>query len=108
MYDLVYFGYDWDGDSQKYEQEFMEEIKKVFPDVQLENAYDSIKGYRRGVTLDEDQKDNYLCWIIANGWHTFSLTTSIMGMDKDQKNEFIRLINRAKELYPDNFKKEEE
>ena len=42
--DLMYFGYEWDADSKKNGTDFIAEIK---------DAYDSIKGYRQEVYLEE-------------------------------------------------------
>ena len=62
--DLMYFGYGWDSDSKKNETDFIAEIKAKFPNVELKNAYDSIKGYRQEVYLEEAESDNYWAWLI--------------------------------------------
>lgn len=103
MIDLMYFGYEWESDSQTLEQEFKELVVKLFPDVKLEDAYDSIKGYRQEVYLPDEQKDDYLAWIIADGWAKVSLTMQLMMMS--DKIEWLRLFELAKKHYPQNFKK---
>ena len=104
MMDLMYFGYEWDDNSPKFESDFKEEIVKTFPDVKLIDAYDSIKGCRQEVHLPEDQEDNYLSWIIGNGWLNMSFTMQIMMMDKERVDEFKRIFALAKEQYPHAFK----
>jgi len=106
MMDLMYFGYDYENDSAKFEKEFKESIVKTFPDVKLVNAYDDIKGYRQEVHLLEEQKDNYLSWIIGDGWLEMSFIMQIMMMDKEQKEEFKRIFALAKKQYPHAFKPE--
>ena len=102
--DLMYFGYEWDADSKKNETDFIAEIKAQFPNVELKNAYDSIKGYRQEVYLPETENDNYWAWLIAFGWLEFSLTGQLMLMDKNQKAKLHNYINLAKSQYPKNFK----
>jgi hypothetical protein len=104
--DLLYFGYEWDADSKKNETDFIAEIKVKFPNVKLEDAYDSIKGYRQEVYLEETESENYFAWLIAFGWYDFSFTIQIMEMDKDKKDDFRKYINLAKSQYPQNFKSE--
>jgi hypothetical protein len=106
MMDLMYFGYDHENDSAKFEKEFKGSIVKVFPDVKLVNAYDDIKGYRQEVHLPDEQKDNYLSWLIGDGWLEMSFTMQIMMMDKEQKEEFKRIFALAKKQYPQAFKPE--
>jgi aspartokinase len=106
MTDLVYFGYVWDDDSYSNQVEFMKEVETKFANVEFSEAYDSIKGYRKEVILKDEQKDDYYAWIMAHGWHWSSLTVSLMLMDKGQKEEAERLIDLAKETYPENFKSE--
>ena len=104
--DLMYFGYEWDADSKKNEADFIEEIKVKFPNVELKNAYDSIKGYRQEVYLEESESDNYWAWLIAFGWLELSLAGQLMLMDKKQKEKLNKYINLAKSQYPQNFKSE--
>lgn len=106
MMDLMYFGYDWESDSQKLEKQFKETIVTIFPEVKLVDAYNSIKGYRQEVYLPDEQKDNYLTWIIGDGWIYISLTMQLMMMDKEQSNEFKRIFALAKLQYPEAFKPE--
>jgi hypothetical protein len=102
--DLVYFGYAFDGDSQKNETDFIAEIKERFPTVELKNAYDSIKGYRQEVYLEETESDNYWAWLIAFGWFEFSLIGQLMLMDKEKYAKVHTYIDLAKSQYPQNFK----
>ena len=104
--DLMYFGYEWDADSKKNETDFIKEIKDKFPNVELKDAFDSIKGYRQEVYLEETENDNYWAWLIAFGWLELSLTGQLMLMDKDQKEKLHKYINLAKSQYPQNFKSE--
>lgn len=102
--DLIYFGYEWDANSKKNETDFIKDIKAKFPAVELKDAYDSIKGYRQEVYLEEAESDNYWAWLIAHGWLSFSLTGQLMMMNKDQKEKLNNYINLAKSQYPKNFK----
>jgi hypothetical protein len=102
--DLLYFGYEFDTDSKKHETDFIAEIKEKFPNVQLKNAYDSIKGYRQEVYLDKTDADNYWAWLIAFGWLDFSFTGQLMQMNKDLIADLRRYIDLAKSQYPQNFK----
>lgn len=104
--DLMYFGYDYENDSQKLEKEYKEAVVKVFPDVKLVNAYDEIKGYRQEVYLPEEQKDNYLSWLIGDGWLDMSFTMQILMMDKEHKFECDAIWSLAKQQYPKSFKPE--
>jgi dsDNA-binding SOS-regulon protein len=102
--DLIYFGYDSEPESKMYETDFIKEIKEKFPNVELKDAYDSIKGYRREVYLDKPESDNYWAWLIAFGWLEFSLKGQLMLMDEEQKEKLLNYINLAKSQYPNNFK----
>ena len=106
MTDLMYFGYEWEDESPKLQAEFIPAIKEKFEDVKLSDAYDSIKGYRQEVCLPDEREDDYLCWIIGNGWFEMSITMQIMMMDKKQKDEFKRIFELTKIQYPESFKKE--
>jgi len=106
MMDLVYFGYSYEGDSQNLENEFMTDIKAKFPECELKDAYDEIKGYRREVLLPEELKDDYYTWIFAFGWAECSLSASLMMMG-DNVDSARKYINMAKSQYPENFKSEE-
>lgn len=99
--DLVYFGY---GGEEK-EQRFIEEISKAFPDVILENCYDSIKGNRQGVRFPVDgvSKEVYFVWLIGNGWASCSLGMNIMLRDPDLVGKAKEYINKAKLQYPEQF-----
>lgn len=102
--DLLYFGYEWDAESKQFETEFISEIKEKFPNVELKDAYDSIKGYRREVFLEESESENYWPWLIAHSWLEFSLTGQLMLMDADQKDKLLKYINLARSQYPEKFK----
>ncbi len=104
MMDLLYFGYVWENDSPKLEKEFKESIITVFPNVKLIDAYNDIKGYRQEVHLLDEEKDDYLSWIIGDGWLNMSLNLQIMILDKEQKSEFERIFALAKKQYPQSFK----
>jgi hypothetical protein len=106
MMDLVYLGYSYEEGSAKMEKQFMEEVKDRFPDCELIDAYDEIKGYRREVILPSELKDDYYTWIFAFGWQECSLTSYLMMMGEDPKDA-IRYIELAKSQYPENFKPEE-
>lgn len=102
--DLLYFGYEHEIDSMKYQTLFIAEIKEKFPNIELKDAYDSIKGYRQEVYLDENESNNYWSWLIAFGWLEFSLSGQLMLMDIDKKEKLLNYINLAKSQYPDKFK----
>ena len=99
MMDLMYFGYSDDTNGPIFEKEFKDEIAVAFPTVRLEDAYDTIKGYRQEVHLSDDQKDNYLTWIIGNDWLNCSLDIQLIMRDPDQRSEFERLLILAKKQY---------
>jgi hypothetical protein len=104
--DLMYFGYEWDTDSKEAETVFIAEIQERFPQVELKNAYDNIKGYRREVYLEEAETDNYWAWLIAFGWLELSFGGQLMLMDKDSEERLRKYINLAKSQYPTKFKSE--
>ena len=106
MMDLMYFGYTWEPESIGIQKEFIESITKVFPEVELQNAFDHIKGYRQSVYLPQEQADNYYSWLIGEGWFEMSLHLRILFLDKNKKHEFDRLVNLAKSQYPESFNKE--
>jgi hypothetical protein len=100
MMDLLYFGGDDDG--LKFEKEFKEGIINEFPDAKLINAFNSIKGYRQEVHLSENKKEDYLAWIIADGWGVMSFT--LQSIMIDDKKHFKKLFAMAKKQYPEKFK----
>lgn len=102
--DLVYFGYEWNGFSKTNETDFIDQIKIRFPDVKLNDAFDSIKGFRQEVYLPANNRDNYYAWLLAHGWAEASLTFQLMMMHPDKKEEIKRYINLAKDQYPQNLK----
>ena len=100
--DLVYFGYTWEPESSKLEKEFIEEIKTAFPEIRLENAYDSIKGYRQSVFIEESKTDDYLVYIMAHGWFGCSFTLQLMQYNNATKLK--ELFERVKSEYPECLK----
>ena len=98
--ELMYFGYD----GKELENKFILSIKKAFPNVSLQDAYDEIKGYRQEVAVPEGQYENLKLWLLANGWFVCSFTLQTMKMDDNQQNELKALIEKAIEKYPDKFK----
>lgn len=102
--DLMYFGYSWEDNSQKNENDYISEVKGRFPNVELKDAYDEIKGYRQEVYLEEAESDNYWAWLIAHGWIELSLTGQLMLMDESEKEKLLKFISLAKEQYPHKFK----
>lgn len=106
--DIMYFGYTWDKESHECEIAFIKEIKEKFPNIQLKNAYDEIKGYRQEVWLEDNQEDNYMAFLFGNGWYNLSLTLQIAMMTKEEKDNVLRWIDLAKKLYPQNLKKNTE
>jgi hypothetical protein len=106
MMDLMYFGYEWEDDSASLEQEFISDVKKVFPNVILKNAHDSIKGYRQEVWLDDSEEDNFNSFLFGKQWYEFSLTIQIAMMSREEKPNIVKWINLAKKQYPEAFKPE--
>ena len=109
--DLLYFGYDFPGEeSLKYENDFKKEIQERFPNVELNDAYDSIKGYRQEVYLEKENQDNYYSWLIGKGWMNMSMTMQLIMMsahnEPEQKEKFESAIALAKKQYPEAFKPE--
>ena len=105
----MYFGYDFPEEreeNKKNETDFISEIKQVFPEVVIEDAYDDIKGFRRTVILSDDKELEYNAWLIAFGWYGCSFKLGIMMLDKDKETEVDMLIDLAKTKYPDHFKKD--
>lgn len=102
--DLIYFGYN--DNSVNFEKEFIEEVKIIFPNVILKDAYNSIKGYRQEVHLDKSDEDNYYSFLIGKGWLEMSLTLQIAMMDKNEHEKFKAWFNIAKKQYPEAFKPE--
>lgn len=102
--DIIYFGYDYLEESKILQKKFIHEIKEKFSDIKIYDAYDSIKGYRQQVVLDRNQKDDYWSWMLAHGWLTCSLGGQLMLMDDKLKDDFYRLLNLARQQYPQLFK----
>jgi len=104
MMDLLYFGYDYELTSANHERDFKEEITHSFPEVEMKNAYDQIKGYRQEVYLPEEKRDDYYCWLIGKGWFEMSMSLQLMRLDKDKREDFKRLFDLTKQKYPEAFK----
>jgi hypothetical protein len=106
MIDLMYFGNSFDNyEGPKIEKEFIELVTLAFPNVKLDNAYDEIKGYRQQVEIPDEQQDEYLAWIIGEGWGHMSLVIKVLKLEKDENGEFYRIYKIAKEKYSESFKK---
>jgi hypothetical protein len=108
--DLLYFGYEYNKESAGLQADFITNIKKKFENVELRDAYDSIKGYRQEVFLREDQNDDYYAWLIGDGWFEMSLTMQLImlsaGREPEQKAKFDKHLALAKQQYPEAFKPE--
>jgi len=102
--DLIYFGYDYEPTSANYQNEFKEEIISSFPEVEMSDAYDPIKGYRQEVYFPEEKRDDYYCWLIGRGWFKMSFNLQLMMIDKDKKEDFKKLFDLTKQKYPEAFK----
>lgn len=105
MTDLVYFGYEWEPDSRLLESEFVSSVKERFPDIRLEDADDSIKGYRQAVYADNEQEESYLVWALCHGWASCSMTLSLLFLEDKERVE--RLLETGRKEYPECFKKTE-
>lgn len=109
MMDLMYFGYsfgDESANSRQDEIDFIKEIKEVFPNVRLKNAYDDIKGYRQEVWLEDDQIDDYHVFLFGKGWFNLSLMLQITMMSEDKHDDIKRWIDLTRVKYPEAFKPE--
>lgn len=102
--DLMYFGSDYEKDSATLEQDFIKEVKEIFPDVRLIDAYNEIKGRRQEVHLNDEQTDNYYSFLIGKGWLEMSLTMNIALRVASGKEKIDNWISLAKKQYPDAFK----
>lgn len=100
----MYFGSAYEPKTSDFEKDFISEIKAVFPNVTLKDAYDDIKGYRQEVHIDESDKDNYFSFLIGKGWYQMSLTMSIALRSESEKENSDRWISLAKKQYPEAFK----
>lgn len=97
--DLVYFGRE-KGNMDRY----CREVKEAFPNVKLNDTYDTIKGYRQEVFLLETQSDDYFAWLIAYGWGESSLNLMLIATSEDNMDEVKRYVELAKQQYPHKFK----
>jgi hypothetical protein len=108
MMDLMYFGYSFGEDApeaKKNQADFIKEVKEKFPNVELRDAYDEIKGYRQEVHLDDSETENYNAFLLGKGWFEMSLTLQIDMMSGEKKDDIMRWIDLAKVQYPESFKK---
>lgn len=107
VYDLVYFGQGEQEGSLELNNEFKQTIEEFFPEVELRDAHDYIKGYRQEVRLPNHREQEYYAWVIGKGWFRCSLNFQLMAMgDSTEEKEKIRsYFEKAKELYPEAFKK---
>ena len=106
--DLLYFGYYGDKDSGENQSSFIKEITERFPNVNLEDAFDDIKGYRQEVYLDKANEKNYYSWLFAKQWFECSMTMQLCLMSQDdleEKAKFEKYFSLAKQQYPEEFKK---
>jgi hypothetical protein len=104
MMDLVYFGYD--DDSYRLQADFIREVEERFPDVVLNDAYDSIKGCRQDVRLDKSREDEYYTFLIGKGWFEMSLTMQLVMRSDERNDDFKKWFELAKKEYPEAFKPE--
>jgi hypothetical protein len=108
MMDIMYFGYSFGEDaaeSRQNETDFIKEIKEAFPNVKLKNAYDEIKGYRQEVWLEDEQQEDYHCFLFGKGWFELSLTLQIAMMSDDKHDDIKHWIELTRIKYPEAFKK---
>ena len=76
MIDLMYFGYGYGSEepsARQYKIDFAKEVREKFPNVELRNADDEIKGYRYEVHLDDKESEDYYAFLFGKGWFDFSL-----------------------------------
>ena len=100
--DLLYFGYEWEEDSKKNETDFIQEFENKVPGIELRDAFDEIKGYRRSVWCEtEQQKEDYFTWVLAHGWYNASLNLALMDLEDVKK--YIEIV---KVKYPEAIKNE--
>lgn len=108
--DLVSFGNDMskEGVSLQLQNQFIVEIKERFPDVMLEDVSNESKGYRKKVGLKEEEKDDYLSWLIAFQYYNISNLMFIMNtfsiIDQSLDSEMDIILKKAIEQYPEKFK----
>ncbi len=102
--DLLYFGYSWEPESIINQSLFIKGIYEKFPNVELRDAYNEIKGYRQEVYLNSSDSENYWIWLVAYGWIDYSLTLTLMLNDDESYEKVKNYIERAKEQYPEKFK----
>lgn len=103
MTDLVCFAYEWEPECRLLEKEFVSSVKERFPNIRLEDADDSIKGYRLAVYADKEQEESYLVWALCHGWTSCSMTLSYLFFEDKERVE--RLLETGRKKYPECFKK---
>jgi hypothetical protein len=99
MLDLVYFGYCYDPESRKLEKEFIEEVEEAFPDFELQDSFDEIKGHRQSVFGDEEKKRDYQLWALCHGWFNCSLGLALL-----KSEELSSLVEEGRKVYPECYK----
>lgn len=100
MMDLMYFGFE---NGMELKKEFEDSILEIFTDIKLISYYDDIHGYREEVYLLDEQRDNYLAWILGNGWLKISLSLQVLSRDKRTESELKNIAKLAGEQYPNAF-----
>ncbi len=107
MMDLLYFGYHGK-EANDLQKEFTKGMAEAFPNAELKNADDDIKGVRREMHLPIAEEENYYVWIIGNGWINASLTFNLLINGPGDKSKINGYLKKTKEKYPEAFKKEGE
>lgn len=104
-YDLVYHVYEWEEYSKGSQKEFRELVKKNFPGIKMEDAYDHIKGYRTAIYADENFDVNvYYSFLLAFGFSGCSL--SFLWPDKKEIPSQEEVIKIIRERWPECLKEE--
>lgn len=112
FYDLVYHGYEWDNGSINEQEDFRKLVKNNFPDVEMEDAYDYIKGYRTELYANADfDKKVYFSFLLAFGFSGGSLDFQLlkMGVSKSEENYLpseSELLEILRERWPEQLKEE--
>lgn len=101
MYDLIY------AERKDWYDETISLIKNKFPDAEIKDGSDDFHTYRYSVEIDDQKRDDFYAFIISEGMIDLSLYLQTIAISKDEENgkELIRLIEHAKETYPEKLKK---
>ena len=102
--DIMIFGYPDDKEAPILQEDFIEEITKKFPDVELRDTYDNIKGYRQEIHFNNNENDNYFAFLFGMHWQSFSLTLNLSILS--EKSDVKKWIDLAKKQYSEKFKNE--